>query len=129
MKPNRRKKSALLRPLGLVVESRYSVIFSLSTRAWSELGSLTSDSFWIFLVASLGQKLHRETALLRVFLIEHAPQQMTRRYGHAPRGQRVSDHVPRDPGVNVTLIGALSPRGLKALMTIPRTTASLDLWI
>lgn len=47
---------------------------------------------------------------------------MTRRYGRAPRGQRVTDRVPGDPGVNVTLIGALSLTGLKALMTIPGTT-------
>ena len=47
---------------------------------------------------------------------------MTRRYGRAPRGQRVSDCVPGDPGVNVTLIGALSLMGLKALMTIPGAT-------
>ena len=47
---------------------------------------------------------------------------MTRRYGRAPRGQRVSDSVPADPGVNVTLIGVLSSTGLKALMTIPGAT-------
>ena len=47
---------------------------------------------------------------------------MTRRYGRAPRGQRVSDSVPADPGVNVTLIGALSLSGLTALMTIAGAT-------
>ena len=47
---------------------------------------------------------------------------MTRRYGRAPRGQRVTDHVPGNRGVNVTLIGALSLSGLKALMTIPGAT-------
>ena len=47
---------------------------------------------------------------------------MTRRYGRAPRGQRVSDSVPEDPGVNVTMIGALSATGLQALMTIPGAT-------
>ena len=36
---------------------------------------------------------------------------MMRHYGRAPRGQRVSDRVPGDRGVNVTLIGALSRRG------------------
>ena len=41
LKPNLRKKNALRRPLGLVVESKYSVIFSLSTRAFSALGNLT----------------------------------------------------------------------------------------
>ena len=47
---------------------------------------------------------------------------MTRRYGRAPRGQRVSDRVPADPGVNVTMIGALSLRGPTALMTIAGAT-------
>ena len=47
---------------------------------------------------------------------------MTRRYGRAPRGQRVPDSVPGDPGVNVTLIGALSLSGPTALMTIPGAT-------
>ena len=47
---------------------------------------------------------------------------MTRRYGRAPRGQRVPDSVPGDPGVNVTLIGALSLSSATALMTIPGAT-------
>ena len=47
---------------------------------------------------------------------------MTRRYGRAPSGQRVSDSVPADPGVNVTLIGALSSTGGQALMTIAGAT-------
>ena len=47
---------------------------------------------------------------------------MTRTHGRAPKGQRVIDHVPKDPGVNVTLIGALSHSGLDALMTIPGAT-------
>ena len=47
---------------------------------------------------------------------------MTRTHGRAPRGERVIDHVPKDPGVNVTLIGALSLGGLHALMTIPGAT-------
>lgn len=47
---------------------------------------------------------------------------MTRRYGRAPRGQRIPDSVPGDPGVNVTLIGALSLSGATALMTIPGAT-------
>ena len=40
---------------------------------------------------------------------------MTRHYGRAPRGQRVSDSVPADPGVNVTMIGALSSTGLQGV--------------
>ena len=47
---------------------------------------------------------------------------MTRRYGRAPRGQRVPDGVPGAPGVNVTLIGALSLSGPTALMTIAGAT-------
>lgn len=47
---------------------------------------------------------------------------MTRTHGRAPKGQRVIDRVPKDPGVNVTLIGALSQSGLDALMTIAGAT-------
>jgi len=36
---------------------------------------------------------------------------MTRRFGRAPRGQRVRQRVPRKRGTNVTLIGALALRG------------------
>jgi transposase len=43
---------------------------------------------------------------------------MTRRYGRAPRGERVMDAAPENYGDNVTIIGALSHRGLGAVMTI-----------
>ena len=46
---------------------------------------------------------------------------MMRRYGPS-RGRRISGTVPGDPGINVTLVGALSPTGFKALMTIPGAT-------
>ena len=42
--------------------------------------------------------------------------------GVPPRGRRVTDSVPGDLGVNVTLIGALSLSGLTALTSIPGAT-------
>ncbi len=52
---------------------------------------------------------------------------MTRTYGRAPGGQRVSDRAPKDPGVSVTLTAALSlgvPERLVTLLTtrFTRTT-------
>lgn len=43
---------------------------------------------------------------------------MARDYARAPRGQRVSDHVPRNYGDVITIIGALTVNGLTAMMTI-----------
>lgn len=43
---------------------------------------------------------------------------MTRRYGRAPRGQRVHDAVPKNFGRNVSILGALSWYGMDAVMTI-----------
>ena len=43
---------------------------------------------------------------------------MTRRYGRAPRGERVSDSAPRNYGSHTSIIGALSLRGLVATMTV-----------
>lgn len=43
---------------------------------------------------------------------------MTRRYGRAPRGQRVYDSAPRNYGAHTSIIGALSLRGLVATMTV-----------
>lgn len=42
---------------------------------------------------------------------------MARDYGRAPRGQRLGDHVPRNDGDVVTIIGALTVNGRTALMT------------
>ena len=42
---------------------------------------------------------------------------MTRRYGRAPRGQRVIDAVPENWGENVTTIGALGLEGVRAAMS------------
>jgi transposase len=47
---------------------------------------------------------------------------MTRRFGRAPRGERVTDVVPQNHGRNVTVIGALSCHGIDAVMTIEGAT-------
>jgi transposase len=47
---------------------------------------------------------------------------MTRRFGRAPRGERVADTVPQNYGRNVTVIGALSCHGIDAVMTIEGAT-------
>ena len=47
---------------------------------------------------------------------------MARRYGRASRGVRVHDAVPVNYGPNLTIIGAVTLRGLEAVMTIPGST-------
>ena len=47
---------------------------------------------------------------------------MTRLFGRAVRGCRVSDAVPKNHGSNVTILGALSCDGLDAVMTIDGPT-------
>jgi transposase len=47
---------------------------------------------------------------------------MARRFGRAPRGARVIGAVPQNYGANLTLIGALSLHGIKAVMTIEGAT-------
>lgn len=42
---------------------------------------------------------------------------MTRRFGRAPRGERVRQAVPRKRGTNVTLVGALALRGWVAALS------------
>ena len=41
-----------------------------------------------------------------------------RRYGRAPQGRRVDQAVPLRGGPNVTLIAALTPGGLGALLSV-----------
>ena len=41
-----------------------------------------------------------------------------RRYGRAPAGQRVNQALPLRNGPNVTLIAALTPDGLGALLSV-----------
>jgi transposase len=47
---------------------------------------------------------------------------MTRSYARAPSGERVEDHVPRNRGTVLTIIGALTVAGLQAVMTIMGAT-------
>ena len=47
---------------------------------------------------------------------------MTRRYGRAPRGERVVGAVPQHDGAHVTMLAALSRQGLEAVMTIDGAT-------
>jgi transposase len=47
---------------------------------------------------------------------------LTRLYGRAPRGERAVGSVPQNYGANVTMIGALSRRGLEAPMTVEGAT-------
>lgn len=47
---------------------------------------------------------------------------MTRLYGRAPRGERVTGSVPQNYGENVTLLASLSTSGLGALMTVGGAT-------
>ena len=48
--------------------------------------------------------------------------EMTRRYGRAPRGQRVHDSVPAGHWHTLTLLAALGLRGVRAAMTIEAPT-------
>lgn len=43
---------------------------------------------------------------------------LTRRYARAPRGQRAYGRVPRNRGVNLSVIGALGLRGMIATMSV-----------
>lgn len=43
---------------------------------------------------------------------------MTRRYGRAPRGERVHDSAPRNYGTHTSIIGALGLRGLVATLAV-----------
>lgn len=47
---------------------------------------------------------------------------MTRRYGRAPRGERVIGAVPQNYGTNVTMLAALGCHGVEAVMTIDSAT-------
>ena len=43
---------------------------------------------------------------------------MTRRYGRAPRGERVHDSAPRNYGAHTSVIGAMGLRGLVATLAV-----------
>jgi transposase len=47
---------------------------------------------------------------------------MTRRYGRAPKGERVIGAVPQNYGANVTILAALGSDGMEAVMTIDGAT-------
>jgi transposase len=47
---------------------------------------------------------------------------MTRLYGRAPRGERVSGAVPQNYGANVTRLASLGSQGIEAMMTIEGAT-------
>jgi transposase len=47
---------------------------------------------------------------------------MTRRFGRAPRGERVIGAVPQNYGANLTMLAALSLHGIEAVMTIEGAT-------
>jgi transposase len=47
---------------------------------------------------------------------------MTRRYGRAPRGERVGGTIPQHDGTNVTMLAALGRPGVEAGMTMDGAT-------
>jgi transposase len=47
---------------------------------------------------------------------------MTRRYGRAPKGERVIGAVPQNYGANVTMLAALGSQGVEAVMTLDGAT-------
>lgn len=55
----------------------------------------------------------------------------TRRYGRAAGGRRVDQAVPLHNGPNVTVVAALTPQGLEAVMELdgPVTTASFVVYL
>jgi transposase len=50
---------------------------------------------------------------------------MYRRYARAPRGQRALDTAPRNWKTNTTILGALSPQGVQAVMSLEGPTDRL----
>lgn len=63
----------------------------------------------------------------RVFFIDETGSTvaMARTHGRAPRGQPVEGRVPRNYGHVITIIGALTTEGLKAVMTVRGGTDKL----
>ena len=47
---------------------------------------------------------------------------MTRRYGRAPRGERVGEGTPAGQWRTLTLLSAMSPQGMLAAMTVEAPT-------
>ncbi|MDD5308051.1 MAG: IS630 family transposase [Deltaproteobacteria bacterium] len=49
---------------------------------------------------------------------------MTREYARSPRGERADDKVPRNRGTVITMLGALTCEGMKAMMTVEGATTT-----
>ena len=54
--------------------------------------------------------------------------EMTRRYGRAPRGQRVAEATPAGHWRTLTVLGALTVEGMLASMTIESPTDGEVFW-
>lgn len=56
---------------------------------------------------------------------------MARDYGRSPRGQRCHDHKPKNWGDNITVIGAITLKGMGAVMTLNGALDRVwfDVWI
>ena len=69
--------------------------------------------------------LQRRTAGRRLVFIDESgvTVSMTPTRARSPRGQRVYDHVPRNRGQVITVIGAMSLSGVVALATIDAATS------
>jgi transposase len=68
-------------------------------------------------------EMARQDAADLVFLDESGvTTSLTRLYGRAPRGVRVVDHVPQGHWKMLTILGALTSRGMLATMTIEAAT-------
>ena len=52
--------------------------------------------------------------------------EMTRRYGHAPRGERVREATPASNWSTLTLLGAMSEEGLLATMILESPSDGLN---
>ena len=62
----------------------------------------------------------QEEDVTRFVFVDETSTNLTycRRYGRAPQGRRVNQAVPLHGGPNVTLIAALTPDGLGALVRV-----------
>ena len=68
-------------------------------------------------------KLNRVPAKDLVFVDESgARTDRTRRYGRAPKGERVREAVPHGRWKTLTIVGALSTKGVQASMTVEAAT-------
>lgn len=54
---------------------------------------------------------------------------MTRRYGRAPKGERVVDFVPQGHWKVMTILGALTRQGMQAAMTVDGATDKEVFWL